>query len=54
MWQIEDMIRANDFDISKIRRNIIDNFQIDDAQKHEMDFAKNHFISKKVVIFASE
>ena len=22
MWQIEDMIRANDFDISKIRRNI--------------------------------
>lgn len=37
MWQIEDMIRANDFDISKIRRNIIDNFQIDDAQKHEME-----------------
>ncbi|MDE6528831.1 MAG: DUF4924 family protein [Muribaculaceae bacterium] len=37
MWQIEDLIRANGLDIAKIRANIIDKFQIDEAQKHEME-----------------
>lgn len=37
MWQIEDLIRANDLDISKIRNNIIDKFNIDDEKKHEME-----------------
>lgn len=37
MWHIEDLIRANDFDIDKIRKNVIDRFSLDDAQKHEME-----------------
>lgn len=36
MWQIEDTIRANGMDIEKIRRNIIDKFNLDDAQRQEM------------------
>lgn len=36
MWQIEDLIRANGLDIDKIRANVIDSFQIDEAQKEEM------------------
>jgi len=37
MWQIEDLIRAYGFDINKIRENIIEKFQLDDARKHEME-----------------
>lgn len=37
MWQIEDIIRANGLDIANIRRNVIDKFRIDDAQKKEME-----------------
>ncbi len=33
MWQVEDMIRANHFDIDEIERNIIDKYQVDDATK---------------------
>lgn len=36
MWQVEDMIRANDLDIEKIKKNIIDKFQIDDARRQEL------------------
>ena len=36
MWQIEDVIRANGLDIDKIKTNVIDRFQLDDAQKKEM------------------
>lgn len=36
MWQIEDLIRANKLDIDLIRTNVIDSFQLDDAQKVEM------------------
>ncbi len=36
MWQIEDLIRANGLDIDKIKANVIDSFQLDDAQKEEM------------------
>ena len=37
MWHIEDLIRANDFDIDKIRKNVIDRFSLNDAQKREME-----------------
>lgn len=37
MWQIEDLIRANNFDMDKIRENIISKFDLTDAQKKEMD-----------------
>ena len=37
MWQIEDLIRANGFDMDRIRQNIIDKFNIDDASKQEME-----------------
>lgn len=37
MWQIEDLIRANDMDIAKIRANVIDKFGLDEAQKQEME-----------------
>ncbi len=36
MWQIEDIIRANDLDIDKIKANVIDKFDLTDAQKREM------------------
>src|SRR6056297_1881165 len=36
MWQIEDMIRANEFDIEKIRKNIIEKFDQPDEIKNEM------------------
>lgn len=36
MWQIEDIIRANDLDISKIKQNVIDKYQLDDKQKTQM------------------
>ena len=37
MWQIEDIIRANGLDIDKIRQNVIDKYNIDEAQKREMN-----------------
>lgn len=36
MWQIEDIIRANDLDINKIKQNVIDKYQLDDSQKTQM------------------
>jgi hypothetical protein len=36
MWQIEDLIRANDLDIDKIRTNIVERYGLTDEQKHEM------------------
>ncbi len=36
MWQIEDMIRANDLDIEKIERNVIDRFNLTAQQRKEM------------------
>lgn len=36
MWQIEDLIRANNLDMEKIKENVIDRFSLDDAQRREM------------------
>lgn len=37
MWQIEDLIRANDLDIDKIRTNVIDKYtDLTDAQRKEL------------------
>lgn len=36
MWQIEDIIRANGLDIDKIKANVIDKFNLTDAQRAEM------------------
>lgn len=36
MWQIEDIIRANNLDIEKIKENVIDRFNLDDNQQREM------------------
>lgn len=36
MWQIEDIIRANNLDLDKIQHNIIDKYDITDAQRTEM------------------
>ena len=36
MWQIEDIIRANGLDIDKIKANVIDRFELTDAQRKEM------------------
>ena len=36
MWQIEDIIRANDLDIEKIKKNVIDKYDLTDAQRREM------------------
>lgn len=37
MWHIEDLIRANNLDIDKIRHNVIDRFQLTDPQRREME-----------------
>ena len=38
MWQIEDIIRANDLDIDKIRKTVIDpQTQLDANQKHQLE-----------------
>lgn len=36
MWQIEDIIRANSLDISKIEKNVIDRFDLTEDQRKEM------------------
>lgn len=36
MWQIEDIIRANDLDIEKIKHNIIEPAHLNEAQQREM------------------
>ena len=36
MWQVEDLIRANNLDIDKIKENIIDKYNLDEARKREM------------------
>ena len=36
MWQIEDIIRANNCDIEQIKKNVVDGFQISDDQRKEM------------------
>lgn len=36
MWQIEDIIRANNLDIDRITTSVIDRFQLTDAQRKEM------------------
>lgn len=37
MWHIEDLIRAYDLDLDKIKNNVISRFNVDDAQKREME-----------------
>lgn len=36
MWQIEDIIRANDLDIAKIETNVIDRYKLSPEQRKEM------------------
>lgn len=37
MWQVEDLIRANGFDIEKVKRNIVDPYpSLTDVQKAEL------------------
>lgn len=33
MWQIEDLIRANQFDMAKIKERIIDPYPVSEEQK---------------------
>lgn len=37
MWQIEDLIRANGFDMEKIRKNIIDPYPLTEEQKKALE-----------------
>ena len=36
MWQVEDLIRANELDIDKIATNVISRFSLDDNQRKQM------------------
>ncbi len=36
MWQVEDLIRANNFDINKIEENVINPYPLTDDQRKEM------------------
>jgi len=38
MWQVEDIIRAHNFDMEQINRNIISKFNVPDKQRNEMQF----------------
>lgn len=37
MWQIEDIIRANNLDIELIKKNIIDKYTLDEKGKHDLE-----------------
>lgn len=37
MWQIEDIVRACNFDIGVIRKNVIDSFSVSEADKAQME-----------------
>lgn len=37
MWQVEDLIRANNFDLSKIRETIIEPYPVSDEGKCELE-----------------
>ena len=36
MWQVEDIIRANQWDIEKIKTNVINQFEVSSEQKQEL------------------
>lgn len=36
MWQVEDMLRAFDLDMQKVKEQVIDRFQVDEATAKEM------------------
>ena len=36
MWQVEDMIRANGWDMGKIKKNIVDSYPLTEEQKVEL------------------
>ena len=36
MWQVEDLIRACNFDIEKIKSSVIDSLPLDAGQKREL------------------
>ena len=36
MWQIEDIIRSMDFDMEKIEKNVISQFQLDDEKRKSL------------------
>ncbi len=36
MWQTEDMVRAFDFDINKIKENIVDKYEVSDEIKEDI------------------
>ena len=36
MWQVEDLIRANQFDMEKIWKNVIDPYPVSDEQKQAL------------------
>ncbi len=36
MWQVEDLLRANDLDMEKIQRNIIEPYRLEEPQKKEL------------------
>lgn len=43
MYQLEDLIRANDFDLERIEQNIISGFELDYSTKREMrEWYKGH------------
>lgn len=36
MWQVEDLLRANDLDIDQVTANIVDKYQLDEEQRSEL------------------
>lgn len=36
MWQIEDLIRANDCDVDRIEENIVSRYQVSDEERREL------------------
>jgi hypothetical protein len=44
MWQVEDLLRANELDIDKITVNVVDKYQLDEAQRAELVEWYDHLI----------
>ena len=54
MWQIEDLIRANDCDVDRIEENIVSRYQVSDEERRELTEWYANLASMNVIINLTE
>ena len=47
MWQVEDLIRANNFDMDSIRRTVVDRYDQPDDIKEEIEMMRSEGVMEK-------